>query len=126
MYFEGRKLESYDEPVVSTDLREGEVYFAVNYVDDDMLIPIIETLVFLCKNLKPDDVGKAYFKDVESYCQGLPYDCDEDKSSTEVDVNGGSASFYSGPENELHHIFKYEQALEELMRCLLRRIQAGV
>jgi hypothetical protein len=74
VYFEGRELRSHSQPISATDLHEGAVYTAVNYVDDDMRIPIIKTLVFIGKNLKPNDVGQAYFQDVESYREGVPYD----------------------------------------------------
>lgn len=31
--------------------------------------------------------------------------------------------FYVGSEKEVNHIFEFERALEELMRCSLRRIE---
>ena len=117
MHFEGRELGPYAEPVSASELDKGAVYFAVNYVDDDMLIPLVETLVFVGKNLEPEDVGVAYFQDVESYREGVRYGWDADD---------GSATFQSGPENELKHIFTYEHALDELMRCSLRRKESGI
>ncbi len=112
MYFEGRELRPYAESVSSTELREDEVYFAVNFVDDEMLIPIMETLVFVGRNFEPDDIGKVYFQDVESHREGVQYTGDSDV---------GWAKFISGSENELGHIFDYEHALEALMWCSLRR-----
>ncbi len=112
MYFDGRELQPSAERVLSTELEEGEVYFALNFVDDEMLIPIMETLVFVGKNLEPDDVGQVYFQDVESYLEGVRYG-----SASEDDL----AKFESGSENEVRHIFHYEQALEGLMRCSLKR-----
>ena len=117
MKFEGRELQTYAEPILATELEEGAAYFAVNYIDDEMLIPTIETLIFIGNNLEPDDVGQAYFQDVASYREGIPYSWNADD---------GSATFYSGPENELNHIFNYEHALEELMRCSLRRKREAV
>jgi hypothetical protein len=114
MEFDGRELPPYAEPISAAELEEGSVYFAVNYADDEMLIPTMETLVFVGKNLEPDDGGEAYFQDVGSYRERVPYGWDADD---------GKATFYSGPENELNHIFNYEHALEELMRCSLRRKQ---
>lgn len=112
VFFDGRELEPSAEPVSLTELAEGEVYFAVNFVDDEMLIPIMETLVFVGKNLEPDDVGQVYFQDVESYLDGVRYG-----SASEDDW----AKFESGSDNEVRHIFNYEHALEVLMRCSLRR-----
>jgi len=115
--FDGRELQSYAEPVSSTELREGAVYFAVNYVDDEMLIPLMETLVFIGRNLETGDVGRVYFQDVQSYREGFRYDSD---SKDEL------AKFETGSENEVAHIFDYERALEVLMRCSIRRKQQGM
>ncbi|SRR6266496_5634573 len=112
MKFEARELLPYAEPISSTDLEVGTVYFAVNYVDDEMLVPIMETLVFIGRNLEPGDVGKVYFQDVESYREGVRYGSDSE------DV---WAKFETGSENELGHIFEYERALDVLMQCSLRR-----
>jgi hypothetical protein len=43
MRFEERELKSYAEPVTPNLLTEGEVYFSVQFADEDMLIPIMET-----------------------------------------------------------------------------------
>lgn len=112
MNFEGRELKPYAEPVSAAELREKEVYFAVTFVDDDMLIPVMETLVFIGRNLELNDVKEAYFQDIHSYREGVPYDFEADD---------GNATFYSGPEDELNHIFTYEHALDVLMRCALNR-----
>ena len=117
MYFEGRELKEYAEPVSASDLREGEVYFAINYVDDDMLIPVMETVVFIGRNLEPGDVGQVYFQDVQSYQEGIRYGWDKDDEW---------AKFKAGSENEVNHIFDYENALNALMRCSLNRRRAGM
>jgi len=116
VYFEGRQLTEYAEPVSSHDLREGQLYFAVNYIDDEMLIPTMETVVFIGRNLEPGDVGQVYFQDVESHREGVSFDPNTDD---------GAARFQCGSEDELGHIFDYEHALEELMRCSLRHKQRG-
>jgi len=116
VYFEGRELKEYAEPVSANELREGEIYFSINYVDDSMLIPVMATVVYIGKNLEPNDVGQVYFQDVESYREGICYGGTRKKES---------ADFQVGSENELSHIFEYEQALEALMRCSLNRKRAG-
>jgi hypothetical protein len=112
VYFDGRELKPHAEPVSSTELREGAVYFTVNYVDDDMLIPMMEAVVFVGRNLEADDVGTVYFQDVESYREGIRYGQDSQDEW---------ARFQTGSENEMGHIFDFEQALDELMRCSLNR-----
>lgn len=66
-----------------------------------LLIPLIETLVFIGRNLEPGDEGTVYFQDVESYREGVRYG-----SESENDW----AKFETGSENELGHIFDYRQA----------------
>jgi hypothetical protein len=114
MLFDGRELKPYAEPVAATSLRVGGVYFSVQYVDEDMLIPLVEAWVFAGKGLDPEDTeAHFYFEDVESYLAGMRY-------RTATDEN---ATFQLATENSLNHIFEYESALDELMRCSIRRKQ---
>jgi hypothetical protein len=114
-YFEGRALKPYAEPVFVAELKEGNIYFAVNYVDEDMLIPTMETLVFIGRDLESGDSGSVYFQDIFSYRKGVRYG-----STTE----GDHAEFYAGSAKEVGHIFTFERALEALMSCSLRRRKA--
>jgi len=54
----------------------------------------------------------SVFSDVESHREGVRYGWDKED---------GLAKFQTGSENEVSHIFKYEQALDALMRCSLNR-----
>jgi len=117
MYFDRRELPPHAEPVSSTDLKAGDVYFAVNYVDDEMLFPLVETLVFVGRNLEPGDVGRVYFQDIESYREGVKYG---------AHLEDDWAKFEVGSESDLSHIFSFERALEVLMRCSLRRKARGI
>ena len=75
MRFEERELKSYAEPVTPNLLTEGEAYFSIQFADEDMLIPIMETWVIAGRKLDPADaVGHLYFQDLESYRQGIRYD----------------------------------------------------
>jgi hypothetical protein len=115
-HFEGRELKSYAEPITSDELREGEVYFFVNYVDEAFLIPTITTVVFAGRNLEEGDENQVYFQDVESYMRGVRYD-----SATADDA----AVFECGSQNELGHVFDYEHALNQMLACSLRRKNAA-
>jgi hypothetical protein len=112
MRFEQRDLKPYAEPISSADLKVGDIYFAVNYVDDEMLLPTMETLVFIGRDLEPKDSGLVYFQDLASYRRGVRY-----STAGKHD----HARFFAGSENEVGHIFTYERALEQLMACSLRR-----
>ena len=112
MHFAARDLKPYAEPVSSGELKEGSVYFALNYIDEAMLIPTMETVVYIGRDLEPGDSGQVYFQDVASYTRGVRYGASN---------KGDHGRFYAGSENEVGHIFEYENALEQLMSCLLRR-----
>lgn len=68
----------------------------------------MEPKIFVGRNLDPDEPG-FYFQDVDSYYRGIRF-----KSSTEAD----GALFEIGTER---HILEYEHALDELLKCSLRR-----
>jgi hypothetical protein len=111
MRFESRDLKPYAEPVSTASLKEGEVYFSVQYADEGLIVPVIETLVFAGRNLDDKDPELLYFQDAESYWQGIRYGSDQAKK----------ASFQLGREGKINHVFEYEHALDELMKCFLRR-----
>jgi hypothetical protein len=112
MHFEGRELKLFAQPVSQADLNEGSIYFSVNYVDEDMRIPLMDALVFVGRNLEPGDVGKVYFQDVHSYRDGIRYGSVTEDQPAVFDV---------GAENETGHIFEFEDAVDELLKCSLRR-----
>jgi hypothetical protein len=110
MKFEGRELNPYIETVAPDDLVDGHVYFSVSYADEQMLLPTILSLVFVGKNLEPGDDGEYYFQDLDSYTAGVRYG----DTSEEI-----PASFHTGDiVNSIQH---YDQALNELLRCSIRR-----
>ena len=112
MRFEERDLKPYAQPVTAKVLEQGKVYFSVQFADDDMLIPIMETWVFAGSNLDPEDPeNHFYFQDVESYVQGIRYGTATDEDAT----------FQVALEENTKHFFEYEYALEELLKCSLRQ-----
>jgi hypothetical protein len=117
MFFEQREIKPYAEPISARDLQEGTIYFFLNFVDDDMLLPTLEPVVFIGRNLEKDDEGQAYFQDVDSFQRGIRYDSIDESDST---------AFYSGSENELGHVFEYERALDALLACSLRRQKSAL
>lgn len=111
MHFERRELKPYAEPVNTGALQERTIYFFLNFVDDEMLLPSMNPMVFVGRNLEAGDTERVYFQDVDSFRQGVKYG----------DESGGEATFYSGSEAELGHIFEFERALDLLLSCSLRR-----
>jgi len=53
-----------------------------------------------------------YFQDFESYATGIRYESAKEEESVVFHVYGS---------NEINHIFEYERALDQLMKCSLRR-----
>jgi hypothetical protein len=116
MRFEARELNPYAEPVSADDLIEHSVYFALTFIDDEMLIPSLEPVVFVGRNLEAGDEGTLYFQDIDSYRRGLRY-----RESGE-DIHG---TFFTGSEEQIDHIFDFESALNVLLVCSLRRKGPG-
>lgn len=112
MRFEPRELNDYAEPVSADDLNEGTVYFSVNYQDEELLIPILEPLVYVGRNLNPSDMGQLYFQDADSYQRGVRH-----ASLSEDD----EAVFDICAEDAIGNIFEFERAVDELLKCSLRR-----
>ncbi len=112
MRFERQELRPYAEPTSASDLEVGSVYFFLNFIDDALLLPTMEPVVFIGKNLELDDEAMVYFQDANSYQHGVRY------ASSGKNEN---LTIYSGSENEIGHVFEYDHALDELIRCSLRR-----
>ena len=112
MRFEARELKPHGEPVSSSNLREGEVYFSVQYADEKMCLPIMEPFVFLGRDLDGGHAGQLFFQNYESYSAGIRY---------ESATNDEAIAFQVCSPHEINHIFEYEYALESLMKCSLRR-----
>ncbi len=110
MHFE-REFPTYAEPVSQGKFKEGEVYFSVQYVDKEMLIPVVETLVCLGKDTTGTNENRLHFQDVESYRRGIR------RKAASANVG----NFQSIVDGKAKHIFEYEKALDELLRCALRR-----
>lgn len=112
LHFEGRKLPLGAEPVEVQRPVIGKVYFAVRYLDEDLLVPVIDTLVFVGRNLEAGDVDLLYFQHASAYESGYEYRQGDKSRELGIEV-------YLG--NSANSIFEYEKALDELMRCSMRR-----
>jgi hypothetical protein len=116
MRFEARILKPYAEPVSAPDLQHGEVYFSLNYMDDDLLVPELIPLIYLGRNM--EDTGEIeedllYFQDLDSYREGVRISDESPSRKT--------ANFFFGAESEATHIFTFESALDCILMCSIRR-----
>ena len=109
MKFEARELKEYAEPVLPEQLREGKVYFAIVFHDEDMLVPSMEPRVFIGPKPEPEGT-ELLFQDFVSYQRGIRYESDDADGRATFDNSGVG-----------RYIFEYERALDVLMACALRR-----
>lgn len=112
MKFEGRDLGRAVEHVPASELKLESVYFVVRYHDHDLSIPELSPLVFIGRDLADDDQGFLYFQDYASFSDGERF------GSGPAD---GGAVFERFIEAQGSSVCHYESAVDELLRCLLRR-----
>src|SRR5258706_1620136 len=77
-----------------------------------MTIPLMETLLFVGRDLDPGDVGRVYFQELMFHSPGI---------RRGVEASNDEADRGWLMEDDLNHIFEYEQALDGVMKCALRR-----
>jgi hypothetical protein len=126
--FPARDLKPYGEYVESQDLVIGHVYFRVNFVDNDMLVPEVVPLVFVGRNLDSDDESRSapvlYFQDYDSHSAGIRYENFrtefENVQQSPEDLLEGP-SFECTEETGCSGVFEFEKALNTLLACSLRR-----
>ena len=115
--FERRDLKPYIEPILAEDLQVGATYFTVSYVDDRLLVPTMAAVVFAGWNLCEGESGIAHFQDAASFLQGTRHD-----PTHAVHPE----TCFTMERGHLDVVFDFEHALEELMRCFLRRLRGDV
>ena len=111
------------EYVKSSDLRVGDTYFVVHFLDEAMLVPTLQAVVFIGSNLESSDSDHVYFQDFGSYQEGIRYGDEQAWNPVE---EGESAQPYS--EAKFHviqakspFVLTYESALKVLLGCSARR-----
>lgn len=96
-------------------LRDGSVYFTVTYVDELLLVPRLDALVFIGHNLGEEDERELYFQDAASYAVGV-------RLGDETIPEG--AYIISGPPDVVK-VMEFDDAMEALAKCQLRRSKAA-
>ena len=62
-----RDVPIHAEPVLAHELKEGKAYFSVQFLDEDLLLPLVETIVFTGRGFDGDGLKVLYFQDISSY-----------------------------------------------------------
>ncbi len=112
IFIKSREIPLFGEPISEHDIKLNSIYYIVNFVDENMMIPVMKTVVFVGKNLEQDDNDSYYFQDIDSYNEGILYNPKDTDSY---------ADFYVCSAKELNGVYDFEHALERLMHCSLRQ-----
>jgi hypothetical protein len=116
--FPATELPPYGEPMSPDEMQVGRVYFALQYLGADLLVPHLYPLIFIGVDLDGDRKNMRFFQDFDSYRAGVRYGSHSGEDSV---------CFHLYGPDEGKHIFDYERAVRSLMRCALdRRDKANV
>lgn len=126
MRFEARDLNPWADHVRPADLVEGHVYFRVGFLDRDMVVPELEALAFVGRDLHPEGEG-LYFQDAASYLRGYRFPL-VDVNPFPMDPEAASVTFANDEgwleverPGEYAGAQLYDDALNSLLRCSLDR-----
>jgi hypothetical protein len=113
---EARILKPRAEYVQADRLREGDTYFTVEYADPDLLLPVLKPVVFVGKDVEHSSSGCLYFQDIDSHRDGVRLE-DADSEDRAGELRGFLHKFPS----DSPAVMDFENAVDELLRCYVRR-----
>src|SRR5437016_1691032 len=126
--FPARELKTHCDYVRAEDLVVGEVYFRVHFLDDQGLVPELLPREFVGRNLFPaDEGGKSflYFKEPDTSSAGASQGAVPRELDRRDDQEEDSPDRPLECEEEAEHsgVVDFEEALNQLLACSLRRNQ---
>lgn len=104
-------LNVFAEPIVASQLKEGEIYFMLNFFDDHLLVPHLRTVIYIGRDVTGENDGKLYFQDFPSYTASGAY----------PHVRNGTAEIISCADDQVNHVFEFDKAVAVLQQCAARR-----
>jgi hypothetical protein len=97
---------------MDTEYTEGEVYFRLTYPDAELLFPLMDTFVFVGKNLGDQDTEDTwYFQFADSYA----------KSGSILKSKGGDRKVCVATRRDLRDMLNLARLIEELNMAAARR-----
>jgi hypothetical protein len=114
LHFRARELKPYAEYAEAHHLAVGKTYFAVHFLDKQMLVPEMRALVFVGRDFEPEDDGILYFQDAESYSSGARY----------ANTSGHENVQFHTVDEDTPLVCEFERALDCLLRCSIEREKA--
>lgn len=111
-WFPGRSIKPYSVPITPGELKIGDIYFRVVFLDSAGKVPEWLTLVFVEK-IDEDGKGPIYcFQDAGSFHDGFRH-TDDDAA--------GEVSLHYFEETGINGIYCFEEALDIMLEVSLRR-----
>jgi hypothetical protein len=96
---------------MTLEFSPGQLYFMVQYIDPDLLVPVVQSVIFIGKNVDGEGEDLWYFQDVESHSTLGEY------PNAEV----GPGDIFVLPEEGLSSIVVLDAVVKDLSECLDRR-----
>ena len=97
---------------MSTEYREGEVYYRLTFPDSGLFYPQVETFVFVGKNLSEEDTEETwYFQFADSYA----------KSGSILKNKGGDRKVCLATRHDLIDMLDLTALIKELEMAATRR-----
>jgi hypothetical protein len=90
------------------DLVVGTTYFSISYGDPDLLAPIVESLVYIGRDLQGD--GQLHFQDVASFRRGDTWQ-----------RPGPASKFVRTSTADMCQILDFDELLNAVLDCAARR-----
>ena len=121
MIFPARELKGNCDAVRADDLIVGKVYFRVQFSDDEALLPELLPRVFVGRNIFPEeDAGRSllYFSEVDSTAPPAPYKAVTGRGEEPADT---PELEFEEEEGGWSSVLEFNDALEQLLECSLRR-----
>lgn len=114
IHFNERELPVAAYPVNLNQLVTGKAYYQITYDGDDkdMEAPLVLSMVFIGMNIDDDETDTVYFQDALSYDFGI---------RLSDDPESGTFMLFRCTPDGLGAIFEFDQALDEMMKCSIRR-----
>jgi hypothetical protein len=126
-FFEGRVVKPHLTTVRPEDLVVGRPYFRVSFLDEDMAVPELITLIFLGRDLHGRLPG-LYFQDAASYLPGAR--APDEMWASALEDKDDVADGYDWTSQRMHFawepphrttVCEFDGALEQWLSCALRR-----
>ena len=124
--FESRDITPWTQHPRAADLVVGNIYFRVQFQDQDMVVPQLFAWIFLGRDLHTDCPG-LFFQDTDSYFSGVRFVvADLPSMATSPDTmivswERDGAWLECEPPREFARVQEYDQALDSLLLCSIRR-----